>query len=125
MIGERISQTDGCHLRGLTIFDQSDARTLALRVAAPLNLRESILAQRAEFVELSEQTLAGEQPCEVKIRFVDVLAQRHVANLGGQLFSRHLIAIQVAATLLLAALAGAIAMASRDQTDAPIEGSSG
>ena len=124
VIGNRISQTDGCHLRGLTILDQANTRNLTLRVAAPLEMRESILAQRSEFIELSEQTVIGEQPTEVKIEFVDVLAQRHVANLGGQLFSRHLIAIQVAATLLLVALVGAIAIASRDQTEVPTEGTS-
>ena len=37
---------------------------------------------------------------------------QHVASLGGQLFTRHLPAVQAAGALLLAALVGAIAMAS-------------
>lgn len=41
----------------------------------------------------------------------DILASDHVARLGGELFGRHLISIQVAAVLLLVALVGAIAMA--------------
>jgi NADH-quinone oxidoreductase subunit J len=40
----------------------------------------------------------------------DVLAAEHVAHLGGQLFSRHLVALEVAGTLLLVGLVGAIAM---------------
>lgn len=39
-----------------------------------------------------------------------VLAAEHVASLGAQLFSRHLIALEVAGTLLLVALVGAIAV---------------
>jgi NADH-quinone oxidoreductase subunit J len=40
-----------------------------------------------------------------------VLDAKHVANLGGQLFSKHLISVEVAGTLLLVALVGAIAIA--------------
>jgi NADH:ubiquinone oxidoreductase subunit 6 (subunit J) len=43
----------------------------------------------------------------------DTLAGNHMAHLGGYLFSRHLIAVEVAGTLLLAALVGAIAMLSQ------------
>jgi NADH-quinone oxidoreductase subunit J len=45
-----------------------------------------------------------------------VLASEHVATLGGQLFSRHLIAIEVAGTLLLVALVGAIAIVGHDRS---------
>jgi NADH-quinone oxidoreductase subunit J len=46
-------------------------------------------------------------------RIVDnVLSSNHVANLGAQLFSRYLIPVEVAGTLLLVALVGAIAMVS-------------
>jgi NADH-quinone oxidoreductase subunit J len=41
-----------------------------------------------------------------------VLNPNHVAHLGGQLFTRHLVAVQAAAALLMAALVGAVAMAS-------------
>ena len=41
-----------------------------------------------------------------------VLNEEHVANLGGRLFTTHLIAVQIAATLLMAALVGAVAMAA-------------
>ncbi len=41
-----------------------------------------------------------------------LLADEHVAHFGARLFSKHLIAVQVAGTLLLAALVGAVAIAS-------------
>jgi NADH-quinone oxidoreductase subunit J len=47
-----------------------------------------------------------------------VLAEEHVATLGAQLFSRHLVAIEVAGTLLLAALVGAIAIVGHDRRPA-------
>ena len=37
----------------------------------------------------------------------EILAPQHVARFGGELFGRHLIAVEVAGTLLLAALVGA------------------
>lgn len=42
----------------------------------------------------------------------DVLTADHVARLGGELFGRHLIAVEVAGTLLLVALVGATAIVS-------------
>ena len=54
---------------------------------------------------------------------VDLLAENHVARLGGELFGRHLIAVEVAGVLLLVALVGSIAIVSRgasaDGTVAP------
>lgn len=41
----------------------------------------------------------------------DILNENHMARLGGYLFTRHLISIEVAGTLLLAALVGAVAIA--------------
>ncbi|MCA9186937.1 MAG: NADH-quinone oxidoreductase subunit J [Pirellulaceae bacterium] len=43
-------------------------------------------------------------------RAAGVLADTHVATLGGLLFSRYIIGVEVAATLLLAALVGAVAI---------------
>ena len=42
----------------------------------------------------------------------DVLVEDHVAALGGHLFTKHLINVELAATLLMAALVGAVAMAA-------------
>ncbi|QDU27106.1 NADH-quinone oxidoreductase subunit J [Anatilimnocola aggregata] len=41
----------------------------------------------------------------------DILNPNHMARLGGYLFTRHLISLEVAGTLLLAALVGAVAIA--------------
>ena len=43
----------------------------------------------------------------------DLLAQDHVARLGGELFGRHLLAVEVAGVLLLVALVGSIAAVAR------------
>lgn len=43
----------------------------------------------------------------------DVRATNHAASLGGQLFTRHLLAVQGAGALLMAALVGAVAIAGR------------
>ena len=40
-----------------------------------------------------------------------ILAEKHVANLGRHLFSEHLISVELAGTLLLVALVGAVAIA--------------
>ncbi|MFM8734663.1 MAG: NADH-quinone oxidoreductase subunit J [Pirellulales bacterium] len=49
---------------------------------------------------------------------VDLLAADHVARLGGELFGRHLLAVEVAGVLLLVALIGSIAIVSRSSADA-------
>jgi NADH-quinone oxidoreductase subunit J len=46
---------------------------------------------------------------------VDPLAENHVARLGGELFGRHLIAVEAAGVLLLVALIGAIAVVARGE----------
>lgn len=43
----------------------------------------------------------------------EILADEHMAHLGAQLFSRHLLSVELAGTLLLVALVGSIAIASR------------
>lgn len=45
-----------------------------------------------------------------------VLAEQHVAGLGAELFGRHLIAVEVAGTLLLAALVGAAVIVAQAKT---------
>jgi NADH-quinone oxidoreductase subunit J len=49
----------------------------------------------------------------------DVLVPDHVARLGAELFGRHLIAVEVAGTLLLVALVGATAIVSAQRKPAP------
>ena len=50
-------------------------------------------------------------PTTPQAREADILSDRHMEHLGAQLFSRHLIAVEVAGTMLLAALVGAVAIA--------------
>jgi NADH-quinone oxidoreductase subunit J len=53
----------------------------------------------------------------------EILSDRHMDHLGAQLFSRHLIAVEVAGTMLLAALVGAVAIAIQSkQPSKPING---
>jgi NADH-quinone oxidoreductase subunit J len=49
----------------------------------------------------------------------DILAEEHVAKLGTELFGRHLIAVEVAGTLLLVALVGATAIVSAQRNRLP------
>lgn len=49
-------------------------------------------------------------------RSADILASAHVAHLGQNLFSTHLLAVEVAGTLLLVGLVGAVAIAAHDYT---------
>ncbi len=46
----------------------------------------------------------------------NILAADHVSRLGGQLFSRHLIAVEVAGALLLVALVGAVAVVAHSRS---------
>jgi NADH-quinone oxidoreductase subunit J len=49
---------------------------------------------------------------QIQIRRRDVLDSNHVAQLGRELFGRHLISVEIGGVLLLVALVGAFAMAS-------------
>ena len=48
-------------------------------------------------------------------RSQEILAGEHVAGLGAQLFSTHLVAVEIAGTLLMVALVGAIAIVAHSQ----------
>jgi NADH-quinone oxidoreductase subunit J len=50
---------------------------------------------------------------DASTRESDILNSDHMAHLGGQLFSRYLIAVEVAGTLLLVALVGAVAIVTQ------------
>lgn len=58
--------------------------------------------------------LAGNLPHTEELS--DILAQEHMQNLGAQLFSKHLLSVEVAGTLLLVALVGAIAISARSES---------
>ena len=59
---------------------------------------------------------AADQPAQPQVAVAaDPLAENHVARLGGELFGRHLIAVEAAGVLLLVALIGAIAVVARGE----------
>jgi len=66
---------------------------------------------------LAGSTGAAEPPAAAAAG-VDMLADNHVARLGGELCGRHLLAVEVAGVLLLVALIGSIAIVSRGAADA-------
>jgi NADH-quinone oxidoreductase subunit J len=61
---------------------------------------------------------AAAEPATAAASGIDMLADNHVARLGGELFGRHLLAVEVAGVLLLVALIGSIAIVSRGAADA-------
>jgi NADH-quinone oxidoreductase subunit J len=61
-------------------------------------------------ISASNSLAANTQPAEQLAQ--GVLTQHHVASFGAELFGRHLIAVEVAGTLLLAAIVGAAVIAA-------------
>lgn len=49
----------------------------------------------------------------------NILHEQHVAKLGGEMFSKHLISVEIAGTLLLVALVGAIAILGHERQTKP------
>jgi NADH:ubiquinone oxidoreductase subunit 6 (subunit J) len=45
----------------------------------------------------------------------NILSQQHMAHLGKELFSKHLVSVEIAGTLLLVALVGTVAIVSHSQ----------
>ena len=67
----------------------------------------------AALTTTSGQAAAPLPPADAAATAADPLAENHVARLGGELFGRHLLAVEVAGVLLLVALIGSIAIVSR------------
>jgi NADH-quinone oxidoreductase subunit J len=64
-------------------------------------------------------------PATAEAQAQNILSPRHVERLGAELFSKHLIAVETAGTLLLVALVGAVAIiAHGKQADAKVAASS-
>lgn len=97
-------------------------------VGKPVAVAEQSAGQRSLTPALSQ----GEREEEVDEALIEgtaappvaanpVLAADHMAVLGGQLFSKHLISIELAGTLLLAALVGAVAICMYGRPHSNIE----
>lgn len=64
-------------------------------------------------------SVSKKQPVSLQVRKT-VQSADHVAHLGGELFARHLIAVEVAGTILLVALVGAVAIVIQGRGEAAI-----
>jgi NADH-quinone oxidoreductase subunit J len=95
-----ISAGTGALLVGLLTWTITES-ALAPRLSPAAAAADSPQAQTA--------TLAAE-------RNHDILAANHVEKLGGNLFSKYLLAVEVAGTLLLVALVGAVAIAAHGES---------
>ncbi|MBI81604.1 MAG: hypothetical protein CMJ81_00275 [Planctomycetaceae bacterium] len=86
-------------------------------VVAQDGFREALASQQFPFLEQGD--------FDVELIHEDVRNHNHVAHLGAYLFTRHLIAIEVAGTLLMVALVGAVAIVIQGKTSTePVGGSS-
>ena len=82
--------------------------------------RQAVQKESKKLTSSVEQELglkSGELKLEVVNTNGDINHEQHVAQLGAQLFSKHLISIEVAGTLLLMALVGAVAIVLQNQPD--------
>ena len=80
--------------------------------ATPLSATPSAAAGIADPATVNPSAAPATAPVAT---VVDPLAENHVARLGGELFGRHLVAVEAAGVLLLVALIGAIAIVSRGE----------
>lgn len=85
---------------------------LAAGLAKPLDTPAEQIVIVLDQVNLPAIRNSGE-------RTKNILNSEHVAKLGGEMFSRHLVTVEVAGTLLLVALVGAIAILSIDRSAKP------
>lgn len=125
----------GEHVRRARVAQENDTAWIVevdlLSAAPELSTREQeqlsshLLANMPTFsgknlrdgdVELLINRVAGNTQASAEQRQANILSPDHVAHLGGDLFGRHLIAIEVAGTLLLVALVGAIAIVSHGKS---------
>jgi NADH-quinone oxidoreductase subunit J len=96
-------------------------KVLAITTAAALVGILTFMIGRLDGEGLGLEGSAGEsadaaaviRPLPVRQAPGGVLDDKHVANLGRRLFSEHLVSVEVAGTMLLVALVGAIAIAMR------------
>ncbi len=94
----------------------STTSTTALALAEEDSAADAAVATDGETVlaQADDDAAAENPPPELDPRLQElrqgVLHGDHVARLGGQLFSRYLLAVEIAGTLLLVALVGAVAI---------------
>lgn len=107
---------------GLASYDRVSSEPLLSAVAGAVLLglltlsigRLSAAPAGAFAVPAPAAAVTADQPIPAATP-VDALAADQVARLGGELFGRHLLAVEVAGVLLLVALIGAIAVVTRGE----------
>lgn len=101
---------------------ESDIKTGTRRAVLSVRVAPAELAalreQRADLEKLAlarlQEVTPDQATKELRLNWDDLQTNAHMAQLGGRLFSRQWISIQAAGALLMAALVGAVAIASRD-----------
>lgn len=109
---------------GLASYDQVSSEPMLSAIAGAVlvglltisigRLSAPAVADDAGQVAVTSDAAVTEAP--------DDLLEDHVARLGGELFGRHLIAVEAAGVLLFVALVGAIAVVTRGEAAALAEG---
>ena len=104
-------------VRSIQRIQDGDISVFRIDVTAEESLRPVIKASREAFQEAIGERIPGWSQCIVEFQFgTDVQAPEHVANLGAQLFGKHLVAVEVAGCLLMMALVGSIAIGGLDDS---------
>lgn len=88
----------------------------------PAETEEAESGPRA--AELESRASQGAAEARQAELATEILAEQHVARFGGQMFGRHLIAVEAAGALLLAALIGAVAIVAHGRQAAEPGGKS-
>jgi NADH-quinone oxidoreductase subunit J len=96
---------------GQALYDQLSWQAFLSAVTGALVVGVLTLAVSSVF----ENPTVADRPLPVPAADLqdEILAHQHVAHLGAQLFSKNLLAVEVAGTLLLVALVGAVAIVAQ------------
>lgn len=101
--------------------DMKNGREAIVAVSVPPQELASLRQDRHELEQVALKSLQDRTSVEsvaaVRLSWDDLQSPQHMAQLGSRLFSRQWISIQAAGALLMAALVGAVAIASRDETE--------
>jgi NADH-quinone oxidoreductase subunit J len=104
---------DGAQVASARIEGQGANARLKVRLVGDARLTAEEEAEWREAIATKTQDNIPPIQVQPLTASLDPQSAHRMAHLGGYLFSRHLIAVEVAGTLLLAALVGAIAMLSQ------------
>ena len=98
---------------------------LTITTATALQSSAKAQAAAAEPAAKAQWLAAKTAPEFDEARQQNILNPEHVAGLGRELFSTHLLAVEVAGTLLLVALVGAVAMAYQSSSERALSEAAG